>query len=98
MKSYNKKILASLFVISEFASAQVGIRTLTPDNSAILELSSTSKFFLLPRLSSIQSGEMVNPTIGLMIYNTTSGKIETNKDSEFGAMDFYVRCFGYKYI
>ncbi len=86
MKSYNKIILASLFVISEFASAQVGIGTLTPDDSAILELSSTSKGFLLPRLSSIQLGGMSNPPVGLMVYNTSTGRIETNKGSELGAM------------
>jgi hypothetical protein len=86
MKSYNKIILASLFVISEFAFAQVGIGTLIPDDSAILELSSTSKGFLLPRLSSIQLGGMSNPPVGLMVYNTTTGRIETNKGSGLGAL------------
>ena len=86
MKSYIKITIASLFVISELASAQVGIGTLTPDDSAILELSSTSKGFLLPRLSSFQLGNMVNPPVGLMVYNTTTGRIETNKGSELGAL------------
>jgi hypothetical protein len=86
MKSYNKIIIASLFVISEMASAQVGIGTLTPDDSAILELSSTSKGFLLPRLSSVKRDEMNNPPVGLMIYNTTTGRIETNKGSQLGAL------------
>lgn len=86
MKSYNKIILASLFVITEFASAQVGIGTSTPDNSAILELSSTTRGFLLPRLSSTQRNEIENPSVGLMIYNTTTGRIETNKGSLLGTL------------
>lgn len=50
------------------AFAQVGIGTVTPDESAILDISSTEKGFLLPRMNEIQRDAIYNPAIGLLIY------------------------------
>lgn len=45
-----------------------------PDNSAILELQSTDKGFLPPRIANTNS--ISNPAIGLMVYNTTNNSFE----------------------
>lgn len=50
--------------------AQVGIGTTTPHASAILEVSSSNKGFLLPRLSEEQRDNIASPSEGLMIFNT----------------------------
>jgi hypothetical protein len=78
MTTYNKIIILTLLVISEFASAQVGIGTLLPDDASILELASTTKGFLLPRLTNTKRGEIVDPPAGLVIYNSTTNDMETN--------------------
>jgi hypothetical protein len=43
----------------------------TTNSSAILDLKSTTKGFLPPRLSSVQRDDITNPTEGLVIYNST---------------------------
>jgi uncharacterized protein (TIGR02145 family) len=62
------------FSIATFS--QVGIGTTTPDGSAKLDVSSTTKGFLPPRLTTTQRNEINSPAIGLMIYNTTIGAIQ----------------------
>ncbi len=57
--------------ISSQIFAQIGIGTTTPDNSAVLELQSTTKGFLLPRLTKAERKTISAPIAnGLMIYNT----------------------------
>ncbi|CAN1501660.1 Ice-binding protein [Flavobacteriaceae bacterium] len=73
MKSFNKIILASLFVISGMASAQIGIGISTPAASSVLDLSSSSKGLLVPRMTSIDRDAISQPAKGLLIYNTTDG-------------------------
>lgn len=52
-------------------SQSVGVGTTTPDGSAQLEISSTNKGILIPRLTTIQRNAISSPAEGLMIYNTT---------------------------
>ena len=42
------------------------------DNSAMLDVKSTNRGLLLPRLTTIQISEIQNPVNGLMVYNTDS--------------------------
>jgi hypothetical protein len=51
--------------------SQSGINTTTPDQSAILDVFSTNKGFLPPRLTTSQRNAIATPAAGLMIYNTT---------------------------
>ena len=76
-------IFLNLFGI---ANAQIGIGTSTPNPSAILDLTSTTKGLLLPRMSSLEQFALVNPAIGLTIFNTTSGQIETNVGTALGGV------------
>jgi hypothetical protein len=56
----------------------IGIGTTTPPSSAALDVSSTTKGLLPPRLTQAQR-DAINPasTAGLTIYNTSTGKLNT---------------------
>jgi uncharacterized protein (TIGR02145 family) len=75
MIKYRTLVVFLMFFMQKNFS-QVGIGTSVPDASAILELKSTTKGFLLPRLTKQQRDLIVNPTEGLQIFNTTSNCIE----------------------
>ncbi|MEN8816431.1 MAG: hypothetical protein ABF274_06115 [Nonlabens sp.] len=49
-------------------NAQVGIGTSTPDQSAILDITSTKGGLLIPRMDASQRDNIINPATGLMIY------------------------------
>src|SRR6218665_85912 len=55
---------------TEKSAENVGIGTTKPDRSAILDLSSTTKGLLIPRMTLAQRGKITNPANGLMIYQT----------------------------
>lgn len=61
-------ILLFLLTSSIYSYAQRGIGTTNPHQSAILELKSTNKGFLLPRMSATQIANIVDPQAGLMVY------------------------------
>jgi hypothetical protein len=67
--------LAILFMLSGKGFAQVGIGTSTPNNSAMLEISSTDKGLLIPRVSLVDplvSSPLPAHVAGMMVYNTNS--------------------------
>lgn len=73
------KKLNLLFVLLGFAQAlfaQVGIGTTSPDSKAVLDLTSTTKGLLLPRMTSVQRDNIASPPQGLLIFNTNSGNLE----------------------
>jgi hypothetical protein len=74
-----KKLILFLCFISTGLFAQTGIGTTTPDASAKLDVSSTNKGFLPPRiaLTALNSASPVTiPATGLLIFNTaTAGSI-----------------------
>jgi hypothetical protein len=53
----------------------IGIGTATPDNSALVDMTSTTKGFLPPRMTQSQIGTINNPADGLMVYCTTDSKL-----------------------
>lgn len=81
-----KNLFYTTLLFSGLVNAQIGIGTLTPDASALLDLSSTSKGLLMPRMTSEQQTELLSPAVGLTIYNTTTGQIETNKGDGLGGV------------
>ncbi len=67
-----KTIFTSLiFLFCVVSFAQVGINTNLPDTSAVLDISSTDKGLLMPRMSTAQKEAIVNPATGLIVYDTT---------------------------
>jgi uncharacterized protein (TIGR02145 family) len=67
------------FILPLVTIAQVGIGTNTPASSAQLEVSSTSKGYLMPRMTATERNAIVNPANGLQIFNTTTGCINLYK-------------------
>lgn len=66
----NKILLFFAITISMYSSAQVGIGTSNPDASSVLEIQSTSKGLLIPKLSKIQRDAINSPAVGLLLYQT----------------------------
>jgi hypothetical protein len=53
-------------------SGSVGIGTTTPNTSAALEIQSTTKGVLIPRMSSVQRSAISSPATGLLVYDNTT--------------------------
>ena len=66
-------LITSQLKVNNPAGAIIGGYNKNAD--AILELSSTTKGLLLPRLTTAQQNAIASPTAGLVIYNTDSGKV-----------------------
>lgn len=71
MKTSNL-ILAICFLLNSFAFAQVGIGTTNPDASSMLDIWSTTKGMIIPRMTLAERDLIESPANGLQIYNTTS--------------------------
>ncbi len=54
----------------EVAAQNVGIGTTSPNQRAILDLTSTDKVFLPPRMTTQQMNAIALPPLGSMVYNT----------------------------
>lgn len=71
-----KKVIILFSLIVNYVSiAQVGIGTNTPHTSAALEILTSNKGFLAPRIALLSNTDVVtisSPATGLMIYNTAS--------------------------
>ncbi len=63
--------IVALFATSA-TFAQVGIGTTSPNTSAALDVESTTKGFLPPRMTGAQRNAIATPAEGLSIYNTDS--------------------------
>ena len=75
MIKMEKVLVTFLVLISTYASIaqNVGIGTTTPNASAQLDVSSTQRGFLPPRMTFAQRNAIANPAQGLMIYCTDCG-------------------------
>jgi hypothetical protein len=76
-----KYIFTIISLGATLAWAQVGIGTTTPSSSAQLEVKSTSKGFLPPRIaltSLTDNSTISSPATGLLIYNTASAGTSPN--------------------
>ncbi|MBK9317448.1 MAG: tail fiber domain-containing protein [Bacteroidetes bacterium] len=56
------------------ASGAAGIGTTTPNASSLLDINSTNKGFLMPRMTQAQRNAIVSPASGLLIYQTNGVK------------------------
>jgi trimeric autotransporter adhesin len=66
-------LLLFLLAIGMIAQAQVAINTdgSSPDNSAMLDVKSTDKGILIPRMTAAEMQAIASPVAGLFVYNTT---------------------------
>jgi hypothetical protein len=56
------------FFVSLLSSQSVGVGTNTPNSSALLDVSSTDKGLLIPRMTSAQRIAIASPAKGLLVY------------------------------
>lgn len=66
-------ITALLFSFQLNAQNNVGIGTNSPDGSSLLELQSSQKGLLVPRMNSLQRTAITNPANALLVFDTDSG-------------------------
>ena len=83
MSTYNHSAMRKILLLlctaiatSHFIDAQVAINTdgTTPNSSAMLDIKSTSKGLLTPRMTTAQRNSIVSPATGLMVYDTDVNK------------------------
>jgi len=67
-----------LFLFELLSYGQVGIGTTVPDESSILDVSSTNKGFLHPRLTEAERDGIANPAKGLTVYNLDEDCLQIN--------------------
>ena len=66
-----QSLILSILLFALFtANAQIGIGTSTPDASAKLDVTSTNKGFLPPRVTAAQKTAIATPATGLLIFQT----------------------------
>jgi hypothetical protein len=63
-----KLLFSAALLVSAFSFAQVGVGTTTPDASAQLDVTSTSKGLLPPRMTMVQMNNIATPANGLIVY------------------------------
>jgi hypothetical protein len=74
-----KNFLLPIFLLSSsLYLAQVGIGTPTPNRSSMLDIYSTNKGTLLPRLTTEQRDDITNPAHSLLIYDTDKKCLSQN--------------------
>ena len=74
MKTIKQIVVALFIIISGIMSAQVGIGTTNPDASSVVDMVSTDKGLLSPRMTKTERDEIQNPATGLLIYNTSNSR------------------------
>ena len=62
--------LLAVVLLTATTYAQVGVGTTTPDASSALDITSTTKGLLIPRMTETQRDAISSPATGLMIYQT----------------------------
>lgn len=70
MKLTTTFILLFAIVSTLEVQAQVGINTVNPDPSAMLDINSEDRGFLAPRMTTTQREAIVSPAQGLLVYDT----------------------------
>lgn len=70
-------LLMSVLGINNLSYSQngVGIGTTSPHSSSILEINSTSKGLLIPRMTTAERTAIATPATGLQVYDTTTNSL-----------------------
>jgi hypothetical protein len=58
-----------------------GFGTASPDAKAALTVTSTTKGFLPPRMTTAQRDAITSPTAGLVLYNSTTNKLQVRTNT-----------------
>lgn len=82
-------LLLNFGFLSSFA--QIGIGTNLPSASAVLDVTSTTKGLLTPRMTTLQRNAIPSPALGLIVYNIDDASFNTYNGSTLGWQDFTAR-------
>ena len=88
MKQLFTFLVAVLLTATTYA--QVGIGTTTPDASSALDITSTTKGLLIPRMTNAQRQAISNPAAGLQVFVTDfdGGRFMFYDGTEWGTLSF----------
>jgi hypothetical protein len=53
----------------------IGVGTTSPDSSSVIDVTSTTKGFLPPRMTTTQKNAIATPAAGLVVYDSTTNKL-----------------------
>lgn len=81
MKNKLKFLTAFALLSMGVATAQVGIGTTIPNGSAALDITSTTKGLLVPRMNSAERDAIASPANALLIFNTSNNTFEVYKST-----------------
>ncbi len=82
-------LLATQLLVAQVAINADGSST---DSSAMLDIKSTSKGLLPPRMTNAQRDAIVSPASGLMIYNTENAEMEYYNGTRWSTFDGKIAC------
>jgi hypothetical protein len=83
-KNHSQQTSATIFC--QGSTFNVGIGTDTPNAKALLDVASTTKGFLPPRMTTAQRDAITSVPAGLMIYNTSTNKLNFYNGSAWEAV------------
>lgn len=75
MMKYVFSFLLLVFLLNVHAQNNIGIGTSTPNASAILDISSSNRGLLPPRMTAVERNAIVAPANGLLVYDTDSASL-----------------------
>jgi len=79
-------LLVFLAITIAGMAQNVGIGTTTPAASAQLDVNSTTKGLLPPRMTTAQRNAIASPAAGLIIFNTSTNSLEIRNNSAWAAL------------
>src|SRR5262245_41084203 len=85
----NKLILPFLFcaLLTQLPMyAQIGVDNTSPHASSVLDLTSTDKGILIPRMTTAQRTAIVSPATSLLVFDTTVGAFYYYNGSQWTAL------------
>ena len=74
-------LFCNLLFSVQILYSQIGIGTTIPEGSSVVDVFSTDKGLLFPRMTTVQRDAIVNPAKGLMIYNLDEDCLQINSGS-----------------
>jgi hypothetical protein len=84
----NSRLILTAFLLAcctnalhaQFKQTQMGVNTLTPDVSTVLDVESpeNNKGVLIPRMTAAQKNAIPSPATGLLVYDTTTNCLSQN--------------------
>ena len=82
--------LLAAVLLTATTYAQIGINNETPDASAVLDVTSTTAGFLMPRMTNAQRQAISNPAAGLQVFVTdfNGGSVMLYNGTEWGTLSF----------